>query len=56
MDESVLVKVSGHKLLLYEHFSTYFDNSYTIVKVSPLELQNGPNTTVGAFLTELWVC
>jgi hypothetical protein len=43
MGESVLEKVTGHKLLLYAHFSTYFDQSYTIVKVSPLGLQNGFN-------------
>jgi hypothetical protein len=37
--ESVLVNVSGHKLLLCAHFYKYFDNSYTFVKVSPLGLQ-----------------
>jgi hypothetical protein len=43
IDKSVLVKVSGHKLLLYAHFSTYLDNSYTFVKVFPSGLQNGLN-------------
>ncbi len=41
MGESVLEKVPGHKLLLYAHFSKYFDISYTNVKVSPLGLQSG---------------
>jgi hypothetical protein len=35
MGESVLEKGPRHKLLLYAHFSTYFDNFYTNVKVSP---------------------
>jgi hypothetical protein len=43
MDESVLVEVCGYKLLLYAQLSTYFDNSYTIGKISPLGLQNGFN-------------
>jgi hypothetical protein len=53
MDESVLNTAPVHYLLMYTQFSTHFDTSDTIVKITTLILQRGWNTTIGALVAEL---